>query len=130
SAANGLAQGNLDQRITFHARDELGRLADRFREMVAYQQTMALAANAIAAGDLSQDVQPTAETDVLGTAFQRMTVALRALLSQRAEATRAVLELDERHRLVLEATQDVIYDNDLRPGGSLVWSSNTREMFG
>jgi PAS domain S-box-containing protein len=130
SAAKGLAQGNLDQRITFHSHDELGSVADAFREMVAFQQHMALAANAIAAGDLTNEVQPKADTDVLGVAFQRMTRGLRRLLSERAIADQAVIDADERRRLALEAVQDVIYDSDLRPAGTTVWSPSTREMFG
>jgi methyl-accepting chemotaxis protein len=130
SAASGPAHGSLDQRITFHSHDELGRIADAFRQMVAYQQDMAAAANAIAAGNLSQDIQPKAETDVLGIAFQRMTRSIRALLFEREQTESALFESDERRRLTLEATQDVIYDCDLRLADSIVWSPSTRAMFG
>jgi signal transduction histidine kinase/CheY-like chemotaxis protein len=88
-AAKGLARGNLNQQIEVHSRDELGEMAEAFREMIAYQQEMARVANAIAQADLTQDVEPKEEHDLLGNAFQRMTRNLRTLVSELEEAIRA-----------------------------------------
>jgi signal transduction histidine kinase len=85
-AAEGLARGELDQRIEVRSRDELGEMAESFRNMIAYQQEMARVANAIARGDLSQDVEPKSETDVLGTAFQHMSSNLRLLVGELQDA--------------------------------------------
>jgi signal transduction histidine kinase/CheY-like chemotaxis protein len=87
-AAKGLAAGDLDQRIEIHSPDEIGDMADAFREMVTYQQTMARVANAMSQGDLSQDVEPKGSADVLGTSFQRMIANLRALVGQLEDAVR------------------------------------------
>jgi two-component system OmpR family sensor kinase len=64
-------------------------MAEAFREMIAYQREMAGVANAMARGDLSQNVHPKEASDVLGTAFQRMTRNLRTLVGQLEDAVRA-----------------------------------------
>ncbi|HTD78444.1 MAG TPA: ATP-binding protein, partial [Chloroflexota bacterium] len=88
AAAKGLARGNLEQSIRVHSRDEVGDMAAAFEEMIHYQQEMARVANAIAQGDLSQEVAPNGPEDVLGTAFQGMGRNLRALVGQLEEAVR------------------------------------------
>ena len=88
AAAKGLARGNLDQTIRVASRDEVGDMAAAFQEMMHYQQEMARVANAIAQGDLSQEVEPNGPDDVLGTAFQGMGRNLRALVGQLEEAVR------------------------------------------
>jgi methyl-accepting chemotaxis protein len=82
AAARGLARGNTQQQLNVHSNDELGVMAEAFRDTVAYQEAMARAAEAIAAGDLTREVRPQSGEDVLGTAFQRMTANLRDLVSE------------------------------------------------
>jgi methyl-accepting chemotaxis protein len=84
-AAAGIAAGRLDQSIDVHSRDEMGRLADSFRGMVDYLNGMADAANAIAQGDLTKEVRPRSEQDVLGVAFQRMAANLRDIIAELQE---------------------------------------------
>jgi methyl-accepting chemotaxis protein len=79
-AAAGLAEGELDQHITLHSRDELGQAADAFRAMIGYQRGMAEVARAVAAGDLTHTVEPKSERDELGTAFRSMIADLRVLV--------------------------------------------------
>src|SRR5918911_1294514 len=99
-AAQGLARGDLNQRITVRSDDEIGAMATAFREMIGYQQEMARVANAIAVGDLTQDVKPKSEVDVLGVAFGRMTRNLRELVGQLERAiARANRLLDKNRRL-------------------------------
>ncbi|MFN8514536.1 MAG: methyl-accepting chemotaxis protein [Thermomicrobiales bacterium] len=81
-AAAAIAEGRQDQQVTFHSGDELGQLADAFRAMIAYQNRMALAADAIARGELGESVQPLSPRDVLGNAFARMTENLRGLVGE------------------------------------------------
>ena len=100
SAAEGLTRGDLNQNITFESADEIGAMASAFREMIAYQQEMARVANAIAIGDLTQDVLPKSDVDVLGLAFGRMTRNLRELVGQLEQAVgRANRLLDKNRRL-------------------------------
>ncbi len=81
-ASRELARGHLDQHINVRSTDELGQMATSFRSMIEYQKTMAAVADMIARGDLTQDVQPQSERDVLGLAFQRMIANLRALVAE------------------------------------------------
>jgi methyl-accepting chemotaxis protein len=92
AAAQGLAAGDLDQTLSLRSKDELGRMADAFRAMIAYQRRMATVAEAIAAGDLSHVVQPQSARDALGNAFARMTASLRDLLGQTQAAARGVAD--------------------------------------
>jgi signal transduction histidine kinase len=97
-AAQGLARGDLNQRITIRSSDEIGAMATAFREMIGYQQEMARAANAIAVGDLTQDVTPKSNVDVLGIAFGRMTRNLRELVGQLEQAIARANRLLEKNR--------------------------------
>ena len=90
TAAEGIASGDLDQEVRLHSRDELGETAAAFRRMIAYLREMAGAAGRIAEGDLTGDVEPASEHDALGTAFATMTVNLRGLIGQMAEAADAL----------------------------------------
>jgi signal transduction histidine kinase len=97
-AAQGLARGDLNQRITIRSSDEIGAMATAFREMIGYQQEMARVANAIAVGDLTQDVTPKSNVDVLGIAFRRMTRNLRELVGQLEQAIARANRLLEKNR--------------------------------
>jgi methyl-accepting chemotaxis protein len=81
-AARAIAEGRQDQQVHFRSRDETGQLADAFRAMIVYQNRMALAADAIARGDLTGEVRPQSHRDVLGNAFARMTENLRGLVGE------------------------------------------------
>jgi methyl-accepting chemotaxis protein len=78
-AAQGIAQGDLTQDISITSKDEIGDFARSFKEMVSYLQEMARSAEAIAVGDLSGDVTPRSEKDVLGNAFKRMSGYLKEM---------------------------------------------------
>jgi len=49
-AAAGIAQGEIQQEVTYRSRDEIGALAQAFRDMIAYNKQMATIAGAIAGG--------------------------------------------------------------------------------
>jgi len=70
--SQAIARGDLNQTIGHRADDEVGQLADAFRQMMAYLQTMAAAADNLALGDMSAQITPQSEQDALGNAFQRM----------------------------------------------------------
>ncbi|MFN8634330.1 MAG: nitrate- and nitrite sensing domain-containing protein [Chloroflexota bacterium] len=126
-AAAGLARGDLEQgeatARTIARADEIGHLADAFRSMVGYQQKMAAAAQLMASGDLSRDVQPTSERDVLGSAFHEMTVGLRhsigkvnssaeSLASMSRQLGRVGDEVTEVVRQVAIAIQEIAANAD------------------
>jgi methyl-accepting chemotaxis protein len=75
-AANRVAEGNVDTRIEFDSRDEIGQLLDAMRSMMAYLNEMAGIAASIAAGDLTVKVEPRSGDDKLGNAFRTMVAKL------------------------------------------------------
>lgn len=75
--ASALALGDINQQVIYTSRDEVGILADSFRALISYQKEMAQAAEKIAAGDLTVQVQPVSEKDVLGQSFAGMIAKLR-----------------------------------------------------
>jgi methyl-accepting chemotaxis protein len=81
-AAQQLAVGDLRHELHINYNDEMGDMADAFQAMTAYQQEMAVVADAIAHGDLTADVQPKSAEDLLGAAFGRMLTNLREMVGE------------------------------------------------
>lgn len=81
TTAKQLAEGDIYHEITFTSKDEIGSLADAFRQLVKYIQNIAGAADSISKGDLTTEVKPINDKDVLGTEFQAMLVNLRDTIS-------------------------------------------------
>jgi methyl-accepting chemotaxis protein len=79
-AADLLATGCIDCEMEVRSRDEIGRLASSFRDLIAYIRAMAEAAERIASKDLSQAVKARSDDDVLGKSFEKMTGNLRAVV--------------------------------------------------
>jgi methyl-accepting chemotaxis protein len=77
AAADGIAEGDVEQHIEVTSRDELGATAAAFQRMVEYLRAMVGAAGLIADGDLSAEVQPRSERDALGNSFAKMIASLR-----------------------------------------------------
>jgi methyl-accepting chemotaxis protein len=82
SAANGIAQGRIDQKITYESDDEVGELASAFRAMVSYIDGVSGAADRLAHGDLSATVDPRSADDVLSHNVNRATETLRRITSE------------------------------------------------
>jgi methyl-accepting chemotaxis protein len=78
--ARELKEGNLDQEIAITNRDEIGELADSFRQMIAEQRRKSEAAYEIAKGNLSVSVSAVSEKDVLGKAMVSMKESLQGML--------------------------------------------------
>ncbi len=76
-AAQGLARGELDQRVDVRSADALGQMADAVRATIAYQSRVAQVTTAIAGGDLDRQIPLASEGDVLGRAFNSMVGDLR-----------------------------------------------------
>ena len=79
-AANGLADGDVDQHVDMVGTDELGRTADAFRRTIAAQQGVVRAAERVADGDLTLIVTPVSERDATGLAFARMIASPRGIV--------------------------------------------------
>jgi methyl-accepting chemotaxis protein len=57
-------------------------MADAFRDVMVYQRAMAEVADAVADGDLTQNVEPHSAADMLGTSFKKMIGNLRDLVGE------------------------------------------------
>ena len=83
-------KGDLDQEIDIEGHDEIGTLAQTFRNMVVYFKEMATVSEAIAGGDLSVEVAPRSNRDTLASAFSQMTNGLRTLVRSVRDAAAQV----------------------------------------
>ena len=72
-----IARGDLRHDVQIDQRDEIGALAESFREMQTGLRDKAEVAMAIAAGDLGRKVAAQGPDDHLGSAINQMTVALQ-----------------------------------------------------
>lgn len=87
--AHQLALGKIDysetesaaQRAVVNRGDELGEVGKGYHLLSDYMKEMSLAAQAIATGDLTRDVQTRSADDRLGHAFADMQQSLHALVS-------------------------------------------------
>jgi methyl-accepting chemotaxis protein len=101
--AKQLAQGDIYHEITHNSKDEIGNLADAFRQLVKYIQNISGAADSISKGDLSIDVKAINSKDVLGTEFEEMLVNLRGTISTLKQGV-AILD-DESEQLADGSSQ-------------------------
>jgi methyl-accepting chemotaxis protein len=74
--------GDLDQSIDVHRDDEIGSLADHYRNMMLHLKEMANASSAIAEGQLNVTVRPRSSRDTMANAFLRMIAGLRDLATK------------------------------------------------
>jgi methyl-accepting chemotaxis protein len=85
-AANGIADGDVEQNVDVRSQDELGQTAAAFQRMIVYLKGMAEAAERMAGGDLTVEVEPKSERDALGNAFSRMATNLRTMIAEVSQA--------------------------------------------
>jgi methyl-accepting chemotaxis protein len=79
AAATRIALGDITQHIDHESDDEIGTLATAFRNLIAYLRRVAEAADVISKGDLTVQLTPQSEQDVLSHSFLRMTENLRTM---------------------------------------------------
>jgi methyl-accepting chemotaxis protein/CHASE3 domain sensor protein len=80
--AEDIAIGDIQHNIDINQKDEVGLLADSFRKLIDYMKNLAGAAERIAANDLTVEVTPKSERDVLGNAFNTMGTNLTGVIRQ------------------------------------------------
>ena len=81
-AAQGIAEGDVDQDIDVRSTDEIGQTARAFQDMIAYLKEFAGVAQRMAEGDLTVDVQPKSDRDLLGNSFRRLVTELSGIVRQ------------------------------------------------
>lgn len=85
--ADQIAEGDLMTEREFdQRRDEVGLLSQSFVRMSAYLRDLARKAEIIARGDLTVEVVPKSERDVLGNSFLSMLVNTRAMMAELSES--------------------------------------------
>jgi len=85
-AALKLAEGDNDQSIAYRNTDEVGILADSFRQMIDYQKEMTHAVNGLERGDLTVQVKPRSAQDALGNALVHMIASFNGVINRVAES--------------------------------------------
>ncbi len=97
-AAERIAEGDVQQAVTYRSGDEVGRLAEAFRGTIRYLQEVARGADALAKGDLSTPLVPRSERDELTRSFQSAQSELRRLVEEMRRLADAAVEgrLDAR----------------------------------
>ncbi len=91
NAATEIARGRIEQEIDIHSKDEIGALADAFRNMVSYIGEIAHAADRLAVGDLNAaSVTPRSEHDVLSRNVNRVSEALQTVVGEVGSTITAV----------------------------------------
>jgi methyl-accepting chemotaxis protein len=103
ATAAAVAGGDVDQQVEITRQDEFGDLANSFRDMIAYLQEMANAADRLAQGDLTADVTPQSEKDRLGNAFDQMIVNLHDTLRQTNNVVVQVVPSVEQMRAISQS---------------------------
>jgi methyl-accepting chemotaxis protein len=100
-AAEKLATGDVRVEIRDNDQDELGQLGVAFQTLVDSIKLRSKEVEAIAAGDLSAEVRPTSEEDVLGRSLVRAVAALKGLIAEAGWLTKAAVagELSTRGRV-------------------------------
>jgi methyl-accepting chemotaxis protein len=78
NAANRIVRGDVNFNIDIHQGDEIGVLAESFRELVRYFQNVAAAAEALSQGELDANVTSESNQDVISRNF----IALRAMIEE------------------------------------------------
>ncbi len=103
-AAEGIAEGDLEQFVEVTSKDELGDMAAAFQRMITYMQQMAGAASRLAQGDVTAGVTPQSKKDVLGYAFTQMITYQQ----QMAGAASRLAQGDLTARVTPQSEKDVL----------------------
>lgn len=80
--ADAIALGDVQQTIHVTSTDEMGQLAGSMQRMVDAQKSLAVAATAVSAGDMTVAVSARSDKDALGHAFVHLRGTMEALVSE------------------------------------------------
>lgn len=77
-----LADGDVEQEVTHHSKDEVGQLADSFRNMIGYIKGASAAVAQIGAGQTRIEITPRSEKDQLSQGIQGASGQISYLVDQ------------------------------------------------
>ncbi len=95
-AARKMAQGEVDVDCAKIYDDDLGELLDEFAQMVSATKEQAGLADAISKGDLTMEVTPRGDKDILGKAIRRLVLENNMTLSNVKESSAQITEGSEQ----------------------------------
>ncbi len=104
NAASHIAVGNMAVTLAVRSKDEIGLLANSFRQLIAYMQDVARIAEAISVGDLHVNIHPKSEQDALNVSLQNMLAYLQNI----SEITEKVSNKDLQVNVDPKSEQDVL----------------------
>lgn len=88
--ADELALGNVNVNVESSSKDEIGKLMESFEKMIKNIRKQALAAQSIADGDLTIDVDVSSENDLLGIKLAEMVANNNEILTNISDASEQV----------------------------------------
>ena len=103
-AARGIAEGDVAQNVEIRTNDELGDTGAAFGQMIAYLQEMAGTADRVAAGDLTVEVKPRSERDLLGNACARLVRDLGEVVGELSQQASTVSSASQQMASTSEET--------------------------
>ncbi|MDH3891198.1 MAG: methyl-accepting chemotaxis protein [candidate division Zixibacteria bacterium] len=83
--ADGISTGDIEHNVDHKSKDEVGVLADSFRKLIDYMKELSGAAETIAKNDLTVQVEPKSDKDVLGNSFKTMVANLTGMVRKLGE---------------------------------------------
>jgi methyl-accepting chemotaxis protein len=100
--AEEMARGKVNQEITIHGEDEIGRLADSFREVLRTLLAKASAAEQISQGNMDVEISVASDDDILGNAMIAMKDSVNAVITE----IRTVVDLIVQGKLDIRGDAD------------------------
>ncbi|MFK7986600.1 MAG: methyl-accepting chemotaxis protein [Sandaracinaceae bacterium] len=88
--ATEMSSGRFDTSITHQSSDEIGTLADAFRDLQSYVQDVAAATQQLGAGDLKMELHPRSDEDYLSHNVNAMRDSLSEVITQMLGVIEAV----------------------------------------
>ena len=102
-AAKEISEGDIHQEITINGNDEIGMLASSFRKMIRYMKDISDAVYAISQGDLTVQINPRSEKDILGNSLKEMVASLQNVILQVSNSAK---DLDASSTQLAEAAEE------------------------
>ncbi|HEY4248902.1 MAG TPA: MCP four helix bundle domain-containing protein [Lacunisphaera sp.] len=96
AAVGEVAKGNLSTTLTVNSRDEIGQITASLNSMIEGLRGTSRVADAIAGGDLTQDVKLLSEQDTLGHSLTKMLENLRKIVGEVSSAANNVASGSEQ----------------------------------
>jgi methyl-accepting chemotaxis protein len=90
--AKHISLGDVNQNIDYRSGDEVGSLADSFRDLVAYVRGVSGVLEKVSVGDMSVRIEPKSDRDILSKSCQLTVDAVKALVADAVVLAHAAVE--------------------------------------